>query len=132
MSLARATRRRNPVATTLRDAVVLLAVLAIGTTVQVSIEPVPTALDAASRAPTELAPAAARHRVRPAAVGADRWIAEPENAALPPGATRERQPSSALPGRPDSNAGPAVDRGVTVEISPIAARALRLLSLDRS
>jgi hypothetical protein len=132
MPLARATRRRNPVATTLRDAVVLLAVLAIGTTVQVSIEPVPTALDAASRAPTELSPAAASHRVRPAGVGAERWIAEPENAVLPPGAARERQRSSAVPGGPDNNAGPAVDRGVTVEIPPIAARAQRLLSLDRS
>lgn len=132
MPFARATRRRNPVATTLRDAVVLLAVLAIGTTIQVSVEPAAPALDAASRAPSALSPAAARHRVRPAAVGADRWIAEPENAVLPPGAARERERSSALPGRPDSKAGPAVDRGVTVEIPPIAARALRLLSLGRS
>jgi hypothetical protein len=130
MALADPRRRRNPVATMLRDAVVLLAVLAIGTTVQVSFERLPVSRDAGPRSAT----APQVRPVRPAEVDVDRFTAEPEETVAPAEFWLER-PRSAIHAdrveQVESSPGSAIDRGVNVEIPEIAIPRLRLLSTER-
>jgi creatinine amidohydrolase/Fe(II)-dependent formamide hydrolase-like protein len=124
MPLADPRRRRNPVATSLRDAVVVLAVLAIGTTVQISFERLPGSHGDGARM------SSAPH-ARPADVDMDRWTLDPEDAVAPVESERERHRSAIRADRAESNAGPAADRGVNVEIPAIATHALRLVSVER-
>ena len=130
MPMADPRRRRNPAATTLRDAVVLLAVLAIGTTVQVSFERLPASHGDGS----QLSSAPQARPIRPADVRLDRFTVDPEAAVPPTESERERRRSAMRAdhaGRAESSAGPAADRGVNVEIPAIATQALRLLSAER-
>lgn len=130
MPLADPTRRHNPVATSLRDAVIVLAVLAIGTTVQVSFERLPASHDEGGR----LSSAPHARPVRPIDVESDRFEADPDAVVLPAETERERRRSAVRADRAEraeSGAGPAVDRGVNVEIPAIAMPALRLVSVDR-
>lgn len=131
MIVTRATRRRNPAATTLRDAVVLLAVLAIGTTVQVSYNRTPEDLDAAAR-PSSIAAHPEHRPTRPAAVDSERWRIVTEEAGAPSVASRERTRANAAPEGSRSEDGPQGDPRVTVEVLPIATRTFRLWSADRS
>ncbi len=130
MALADPRRRRNPVATSLRDAVVLLAVLAIGTTVQVSFDQAPAARGDGAR----LSSAPHARPVRPADVEIDRFTLDPAEAVAPSETERERRRSAIRAERAErveSGAGPAADRGVNVEIPAISVHGWRLLSVDR-
>ena len=127
MPLADPRRRRNPVATSLRDAVVVLAVLAIGTTVQVSFERLPGSNGDGER----MSSAPHARPARPADVDIDRLTLDPDDGVAPVESERQRHRSAIRADRAESNAGPAADRGVNVEIPAIATRALRVLSVER-